>query len=102
MTISALTLWLGYAAAVLTTASFVPQAWLIFRTRNVSGISLSMYSAFTLGIVLWLAYGILLGAWPIIIANTITLALASCILVMKIVHHEKTPPQRGLDAEPER
>ncbi len=80
--------WLGYLAATLTTASFVPQAWLIFRTRNVSGVSLAMYSAFTLGIALWLAYGVMLGAWPIIIANIITLVLASCILVMKIKHQK--------------
>jgi MtN3 and saliva related transmembrane protein len=80
--------WLGYVAATLTTASFVPQAWLIFRTRNVSGISLAMYSAFTLGIALWLAYGVMLGAWPIIIANIITLVLAICILVMKIKHQK--------------
>jgi MtN3 and saliva related transmembrane protein len=83
-----LTDWLGYVAATLTTASFVPQAWLIFRTRNVSGISLAMYSAFTLGIALWLAYGVMLGAWPIIIANIITLVLATCILVMKIKHQK--------------
>jgi MtN3 and saliva related transmembrane protein len=83
-----LTDWLGYVAATLTTASFVPQAWLIFRTRNVSGISLAMYGAFTLGIALWLAYGVMLGAWPIIIANIITLVLATCILVMKIKHQK--------------
>jgi MtN3 and saliva related transmembrane protein len=76
---------LGYLAAALTTGSFLPQAWLTFRTRNVSGISLSMYGAFTLGIVLWLAYGLMLGAWPVIIANGITLALAAAILAMKIV-----------------
>ncbi len=89
-----LTHWLGYTAAALTTASFVPQAWLIFRTRNVSGVSLTMYSTFTLGIAMWLAYGVLLGAWPIVIANVITLVLASAILVMKVMHHEKSPPQR--------
>lgn len=75
---------LGYAAAMLTTASFVPQAWLTFRTRDVSGISLAMYSAFTIGITLWLAYGVLLQAWPIIIANAVTLALAGGILAMKL------------------
>ena len=74
----------GYVAAFLTTSSFVPQAWLTFRTRDVSGISLGMYSAFTTGIALWLVYGIVIGAWPIIIANTITLALAFAILVMKL------------------
>ena len=81
-----LTEWIGFAAASLTTASFVPQAWLTFRTRDVRGISLGMYSAFTLGVLLWLVYGVLLGAWPVIIANVITLALAACILVMKLLH----------------
>ena len=77
--------WLGYAAATLTTLSFVPQAWHTFQTRDVSGISLTMYGAFTLGVLLWLVYGVMLGAWPVIVANFITLALAACILTMKIV-----------------
>ena len=77
--------WLGYLAASLTTLSFVPQAWHTFQTRDVSGISLSMYSAFTLGVLLWLVYGVMLGAWPVIVANFITLALAACILVMKLL-----------------
>ncbi len=76
--------WLGYAAATLTTLSFVPQAWLSFRTRDVSGISLGMYSVFTVGISLWLVYGLLMQAWPIVLANGITLALASVILGMKL------------------
>lgn len=75
---------IGFAAAFLTTASFVPQAWLTFRTRDVSGISLGMYSAFTLGVALWLLYGLSLGAWPVVVANAITLALAVAILVMKL------------------
>lgn len=75
---------IGYIAATLTTASFVPQAWHTFRTKDVRGISLGMYSAFTTGIALWLAYGLMLSAWPIVIANTITLVLASLILVMKL------------------
>ena len=76
---------LGYAAACLTTASFLPQAWLTFRTRDVSGISLAMYSAFTLGIAAWLAYGLLIRAWPVVIANIVTFVLAAAILAMKIV-----------------
>ncbi|MDD3936420.1 SemiSWEET transporter [Rhodoferax sp.] len=75
---------IGTLAAVLTTISFLPQALHTFRTKDVRGISLGMYSAFTLGVVLWLAYGLLLGAWPVVIANLITLALASTILVMKL------------------
>jgi MtN3 and saliva related transmembrane protein len=75
---------IGTLAAVLTTISFLPQALHTFRTKDVRGISLGMYSAFTLGVALWLVYGLLLGAWPVVIANVITLALASAILVMKL------------------
>lgn len=75
---------LGYLAATLTTASFVPQAWLTLKTRDVSGISLGMYSVFTVGVALWLVYGISLGEWPIIVANALTVALAAVILGMKI------------------
>ena len=74
----------GYAAATLTTLSFLPQAWLTFRTRDVRGISLGMYSVFTVGIALWLVYGLLMAAWPIVLANAVTLALASVILAMKL------------------
>lgn len=74
----------GSIAAILTTASFVPQAWHSFKTRDVSGISLGMYSTFTLGVALWLLYGVLLQSWPLMIANSITLALATAILAMKL------------------
>ncbi len=74
----------GGLAAVLTTVSFVPQAWQTFRTRDVSGISLGMYTVFACGVALWLLYGLLLAAWPIVIANAITLALALAILAMKL------------------
>ena len=75
---------IGTVAACLTTASFVPQVWHTLRTRDVRGISLGMYSLFTVGVVLWLVYGILLMVWPIIIANAITTSLALVILVMKL------------------
>jgi len=75
---------IGTIAACLTTISFVPQVWHTLRTRDVRGISLGMYSLFTVGVMLWLVYGILLMAWPIIIANAITTSLALAILVMKL------------------
>jgi MtN3 and saliva related transmembrane protein len=74
----------GTVAATLTTMSFLPQAWLTLRTRDVSGISLAMYSVFTVGVSLWLVYGFLLQAWPVIIANAVTLALALTILTLKL------------------
>jgi MtN3 and saliva related transmembrane protein len=83
--------WLGYAAAALTTVSFVPQAVLTLRTRNVAGISLGMYGAFTLGVALWLLYGWRLGEWPIIVANALTLALASTILATKLIVERRRP-----------
>lgn len=76
--------WFGFLAAILTTISFVPQAVKTIRTRNTSGISLAMYVIFTVGVGLWLVYGLLLGSWPMILANTVTLLLALTILVSKL------------------
>lgn len=74
----------GFLATTLTTLSFVPQALHTFKTKDVSGISLGMYGVFTAGVSLWLLYGWLLQAWPIVVANAITLALAMSILAMKL------------------
>jgi len=75
---------IGYLAATLTTLAFIPQALHTWRLRSADGVSVGMYVVFTIGIALWLLYGVLLGAWPIILANAITLALALSILVMAI------------------
>jgi MtN3 and saliva related transmembrane protein len=76
--------WFGYVAALLTTASFVPQAVMTIRSRNTGGISLAMYVLFTIGVALWLVYGIALESWPMILANTVTLGLAATILALKL------------------
>lgn len=76
--------WLGSIAAILTTASFVPQAIKVIRERQTAGISLSMYVLFTIGVALWFIYGLVIGRYPIYLANGITLALSSVVLVMKI------------------
>lgn len=78
-----LTNCVGSAAATLTTIAFIPQAWKVWRTKHTADISMGMYILFTLGVALWLAYGILLESWPIIIANAFTLALAGAVLAMK-------------------
>ena len=75
---------IGAIAATLTTCSFLPQVWRVWQTRHTKDISLLMYALFTVGVALWLAYGVLLGAWPIIIANGITLLLAGTVLVLKL------------------
>ncbi|WP_366143880.1 SemiSWEET transporter [Methyloprofundus sp.] len=75
---------IGYVAGTLTTLSFLPQAIMTLKTRDTESLSLSMYSIFTTGVLLWLIYGIYLDDTAIIYANAITLILASSILCMKV------------------
>lgn len=75
---------LGYFAAVLTTFSFAPQVVKSWTTRDLSGVSLGMYSLFTAGVAVWIAYGVAVGGWPIIVANVVTFVLAGSVLVLKI------------------
>lgn len=74
----------GYLAATLTTVSFLPQAIMTVKTRDTSSLSLGMYSMFTLGVLLWLIYGIYLSNLAIIAANAVTFLLATLILSFKI------------------
>ncbi len=73
----------GYAGALLTTVSFLPQTLLTLKTRDTASLSLGMYSLFTAGVLFWLLYGIHKDDIAIIVANAVTLALASTILSMK-------------------
>ncbi|MGB9429587.1 MAG: SemiSWEET transporter [Gammaproteobacteria bacterium] len=75
---------IGLAAAALTTLSFVPQVWRSLRTRDTRGVSLGMYAVFTLGITLWLVYGLLIRDLPVTLANAVTLVLAVIVLVLKL------------------
>jgi MtN3 and saliva related transmembrane protein len=75
---------LGYAAAALTSISFVPQAIKTIRTRDTRSISLWMYVAFTAGVALWWLYGVQLHSWPVMAANAVTFALAATILALKV------------------
>ncbi|MBI2870785.1 MAG: SemiSWEET transporter [Candidatus Omnitrophica bacterium] len=81
-----LTTWVGCVAATLTTLAFIPQVVKTWRTRRTQDISLAMYAVFTFGVGLWLAYGVLLGEWPIIAANAIVLIFSAIVLVLKIKH----------------
>jgi MtN3 and saliva related transmembrane protein len=76
--------YLGYLAAILTTASFLPQAILTIKTKNTRSLSLTMYTLFTLGVFCWLIYGIYIANKAIIFSNSITFLLAASILVFKI------------------
>lgn len=75
---------IGIIAAILTTASFLPQAAKAIKTKDTKGISLTMYSLFFLGVTLWVIYGILVNDLPIILANGVTFILAGTILILKL------------------
>ena len=75
---------LGLMAGTLTTASFIPQVWKIWKTRSARDLSWGMVAVFTVGTFLWLLYGIGVGAASIITANAITFALSLAICVMKL------------------
>ena len=80
---------LGLAAATLTTGCFVPQVVRLWRTHNAEGISLVTFAAFSAGVALWLGYGLILGALPIILSNAITLVLAIAIIVLTVRFRRK-------------
>jgi MtN3 and saliva related transmembrane protein len=77
---------IGMMAATLTTLCWLPQAWRILRTRDTKAISLTTQAIFGCGIVLWFAYGLLIGSWPIILSNAVTIVLVGAILILKIRH----------------
>lgn len=75
---------LGYVAGALTTAAFVPQLVKTWRSRSAGDLSYGMMAVFSTGVALWLAYGIVLESWPVILANAVTLVLSLAILALKI------------------
>ncbi|MDX1530385.1 MAG: SemiSWEET transporter [Rhodothermales bacterium] len=75
---------LGFVAATLTTLSFLPQVLKVWRRRQADDISLATFGMFCAGVVLWLAYGLLTGDPPLIVANVVTLALAGSVLVLAL------------------
>ncbi len=79
---------IGLIAAFITTASFLPQVYKTYKTKDTSGLSLTMYIAFFVGVVLWLIYGIHIKSLPMILANAIT-SLSTLYLVILILKHKK-------------
>jgi MtN3 and saliva related transmembrane protein len=80
--------WLGYVAATMTTLAFVPQAVKTIRSRDTRGISLAMYTVFTVGVGFWLGYGFVLDSWPMIVSNIITFGLSATILGLKLRYRQ--------------
>jgi len=74
----------GLLAGTFTTIAFIPQLQQTWRTRSAQDVSLGMLLTFVTGVSLWLVYGLLLGALPIILANLVTLVLTLAILILKL------------------
>jgi len=80
---------IGGIAAVLSTVSFMPQVIKIIRSRDTEGISTGMYVVTVIGFAMWIAYGALQSAWPLIASNSVCLILSTFILTMKLLSPEK-------------
>jgi MtN3 and saliva related transmembrane protein len=74
----------GLAAGFLTTVAFVPQVTKVWRDRSAKELSLKTFVAFSTGVILWLVYGVMLGEFPMILWNAVTLALVGAIVAMKL------------------
>ncbi|MFK5959306.1 MAG: SemiSWEET transporter [Lutibacter sp.] len=75
---------IGLIAAVLTTSSFVPQVYKTWKTKSVGNLSLTMYLAMFIGILLWLIYGIHLNSFSMIVANSVTALLTFILIILKL------------------
>jgi len=77
---------LGLLAAVCTTSAFLPQVVKTIKTKDTKAISLGMYIIFTLGVTLWMIYGIIISDLPVMLANGVTLILSLIVLILKLKH----------------
>ncbi len=74
---------IGLLAATLTTSSFVPQVYKIWKTKSAEGVSLTMFLMFFSGVILWLFYGLYIHSVAMTVANVITASLALIIIYYK-------------------
>ncbi|MDZ4364736.1 SemiSWEET family sugar transporter [Brevundimonas sp.] len=73
----------GTGAALCSIASFAPQMIKIWKDRDASSVSLKTYSLTVTCFILWVVYGVLTTAWPIVFANGCALVMATGVLFMK-------------------
>lgn len=80
---------IGTVAAICSTVSFAPQAWKVIRTRETKDISIGMYLFTVAAFAAWMAYGVMLRQWPLIVSNGLCLALSAFILLMTLLPQAK-------------
>lgn len=79
---------LGYIAGSLTTLAFVPQVIQIYKSKSAKGVSLAMFLLFTVGVIMWLTYGLMTKSLPVVAANSVTLLLSLVILFFKYKYRD--------------
>lgn len=77
---------LGLLGGTLTTVSFFPQVFKTWKTKSTKDVSLVMFLLLTVGIMIWIVYGFLIGSLPIIVSNSVSFVLSLVILVLKLIH----------------
>ena len=80
--------FIGFIAAFLSTAAFVPQAYKIYKEKTAQGVSLTMYLVMLSGVLAWEVYGLMIGKWPVILANLISASILLFIIYVKIKYKD--------------
>jgi len=80
--------FIGFLAAFLSTAAFVPQAYKIYKEKTAKGVSLTMYLVMLSGVLSWEVYGLMIGKWPVILANLISASILLFIIYVKIKYKD--------------
>jgi MtN3 and saliva related transmembrane protein len=83
----------GIVAGMLTTVSFVPQVWRIWRRKSADDVSMPMFLLFTVGVAAWLVYGLLIHSMPVVAANVVTLVLAGAVIGLKVRYSRVSRPE---------
>jgi MtN3 and saliva related transmembrane protein len=83
----------GIVAGMLTTVSFLPQVWRIWRRKSADDVSMPMFLLFTVGVAAWLVYGLLIHSMPVIAANVVTLVLAGTVIGLKVRYSRVSRPE---------
>ena len=80
---------LGYISATLTTIAFLPQIIKTIQTKSAKDVSMGMFVLFTIGVFLWIIYGVLTRTYPVLIANAVIFCLAFAQIILKIKYDKR-------------
>lgn len=76
----------GYAAGMIVAISLAPQVIKSWKTKSTQDISLGWTLIYASGLLLWIAYGFLIGSWPLMLTVTVEFLMAGSLMILKIKH----------------